>query len=400
MRLNARRVVVGVGGGIAAYKAAELVRALTKAGAEVRVVMTESATRFVTPLTFQALSGHPVGTSLFDPGYEHEIGHIELARWADAIIVAPATANLIARMAHGMADDLLTTVLLATRARVLVCPAMNTQMLKHPATVANLETLAARDGVVVVPSDHGELACHEVGAGRLPDAPVIVDWCARALATGALRGRRVVVSAGPTREHFDPARFLSNPSSGAMGFALAAAAWEEGADVTLVAGPVSLATPTGVTRIDVRSAADMADAVGRPEADVLVMAAAVADWAPSEQAEHKRKKGEGPWSPTLERTPDILAAIGSSSSRPRLLIGFAAETRDIETYAQQKLEAKRLDGIVANDVGGDTGAFGNPDNTVSLLSNRLETRRVGPLPKRDVAAYIVRWLVDLEATHE
>ncbi len=400
MRLHGRHVVVGVGGGIAAYKAAELVRALTKAGAEVRVVMTESATRFVTPLTFQALSGHPVGTSLFDPGYEHEIGHIELARWADAIIVAPATANLIARMAHGMADDLLTTLLLATRARVLVCPAMNTQMLEHPATVANLDTLASRDGVTVVPSDHGELACHEVGAGRLPDAPVLVDWCARALAAGTLRGRRVVVSAGPTREHFDPARFLSNPSSGAMGFAVAAAAWEEGADVTLVAGPVALATPTGVTRIDVRSAAQMADAVARLDADVLVMAAAVADWTPSEQAAHKLKKSEGPWTPTLERTSDILASVAASPSRPRLVIGFAAETRDVETYAQQKLEQKGLDGIVANNVGGADGAFGNSENTVALLSTRLETRRVGPLPKREIATCIVRWLVDIEATSE
>ena len=391
--LAGRRVLVGVGGGIAAYKAANLVRELQRAGATVRVVMTSGAQQFVTPLTFQALTGSPVGVSLFDPGFEHEIGHIELARWADALVIAPATANVIARLRAGMADDLLTTVVLATDAEVLVCPAMNTHMLHHPATQENLAALGARPRTSVLAPDAGALACGEVGAGRLPDAPVIVRAAAALLSSGsgALSGRHVCVSAGPTREHFDHARYLSNPSSGRMGFALAEAARAAGATVTLVAGPTNLSTPPGCARVDVVSAAELSDAVHAHADDIVIMAAAVADWRPAEPVDGKREKCDGEWSPRMVRTEDIIATLAASSARPRCLVGFAAEADDVVARADAKRARKGLDAIVANKIG-PGGAFGSASNHVWMLREGATPVEVGRAPKGEVAARIISWV--------
>jgi phosphopantothenoylcysteine decarboxylase/phosphopantothenate--cysteine ligase len=394
---SGRRVLLGAGGGIAAYKAPELVRALTREGAQVRVVLTESAEQFVSPLALQALSQQPVGRSLFDPGWEHQIGHIELARWADAIIVAPATANLVARLAHGMADDLLTTVILASRAPVLVCPSMNTQMLAHAATQANLEILRQRAGCVVVAPDAGDLACGETGAGRLPDPDVILQHLGRTLAPQRLAGQHVVVTAGPTREAFDAVRFLSNRSSGKMGYALALEAWRAGARVTLISGPVTLPPPAEVHLVRVTSAAQMHQAVLDARAEVLIMAAAVADYTPAELVTHKRKKSAGDWTPTLVRTRDILSDLAEHPQRPPVVVGFAAETEEVEAYAQGKLDRKRLDGIVGNSVAGPDGAFENDHNTVVLLAPQRPAVHLGPAPKRAVARGIIDWIASLPA---
>lgn len=393
--LKGRRILLAVTGGIAAYKAAGIVRHLTGLGAEVRVVMTEGAKEFITPLTLEVLSGHPVVTELFRPGAESDIGHIELARWPELILVAPATANVIAKMRQGLADDLLTTILLATTAKILVCPAMNTQMLMHPATQENLQVLRERDGVFVLEPDAGDLACGEVGAGRLPDPDVIEDELLCVLEPKPLKGVKLLVSAGPTREHFDPVRFLTNPSTGKMGYALAIKARHLGAEVTLVSGPTSLPAPRGVQLVPVKSAADMLDAVFHHRGDVVVMAAAVADYTPTESLEHKRKKSDLPWQPQMARTEDILATLSASEQRPRTLIGFAAETREIEHYARKKLVAKGLDGIVANNVGGPNGAFGNEENEVTLMDN--EACRTLPTAKKTlVAREICLWIADLD----
>lgn len=398
-QLSQKKILVAVSGGIAAYKAAQLVRDLQRAGATVRVAMTEGATRFVAPLTFQALTGNPVATQILDPSEEHEIGHIELARWPDLIVVAPATANVLAKAAVGLADDLVTTTLLASEAPVLFCPAMNTQMLRHPATQQNIAALRARERTFLVEPDAGELACGEVGAGRLPDPPVIVDAAAAVLSPALLAGRHVLVSAGPTREHFDPARFISNPSSGRMGYAIAAAATALGADVTLVSGPVSLEPPTGVECVPVVSAADMQREVNARSSDIVVMAAAVADWTPTTTAEHKRKKGGGDWSPELQRTPDIIAGLAASPKRPVLVIGFAAETEHVVEYAREKMKRKGLDGIVANDVGGTDTAFGNATNAVTLLAPGQDDVVLPRAPKRAIADRICGWLTTLQGSN-
>ncbi|MCB9520467.1 MAG: bifunctional phosphopantothenoylcysteine decarboxylase/phosphopantothenate--cysteine ligase CoaBC [Myxococcales bacterium] len=390
-RLRGRRVLLGVTGGIAAYKAPELVRALRAAGAEVRVIVTAGGAEFVSTRALEVLSENRVAEGVFDRAFEHEIGHIALARWPDVVLIAPATANFIAKLRVGLADDLLTTVLLATTAPVVVAPAMNTQMLGHPAVVENLSVLAARPGTTIVAPDSGSLACGEVGAGRLPDPPVLLAALERAVPGGGLSGRHVVVSAGPTRERFDPVRFLSNPSTGRMGFAIAAAAVAAGADVTLVAGPTSLPTPPGAVRVDVESAAQMRAAIVNRGCDVLVMTAAVADWTPAEPSPHKRKKTAGVWDPRLDRTADILAEVSASAARPRLLIGFAAETENVVEYARAKLAAKRLDAIVANDVGAG-GAFGSESNTITLLAADGEAIEIGPAPKREVADALVAWI--------
>ncbi len=392
--LRDQRIVLGVGGGIAAYKAPALVRALVKAGAQVRVVLTRSAQEFVSPLALEAVSGNRVGLDLFEPGFEHEIGHIGLARWADAVVIAPATANLLARMRAGMADDLLTTVLLATTAPVVAFPAMNTQMWQHAAVRANVVALQER-GVTVVDPDDGELACHEVGAGRQPDPDVIVAHTARALSDGALRGREILVSAGPTREYFDPVRFLSNPSSGRMGVAIAAAAFAAGADVTLVAGPMAVEPPPGVRVHPVVSAEQMRDAVHRlADCDALIMSAAVADWRAASPSDRKRKKTDDVWAPELQRTPDILAELSRAAVRPRVTVGFAAETDDVLVNARKKLASKGLDGIVANAVRSGS-AFGASTNEVHLLDASEQSEHIGPAPKREVADAIVRWVARL-----
>jgi phosphopantothenoylcysteine decarboxylase/phosphopantothenate--cysteine ligase len=373
-------VLLGVGGGIAAYKAADLVRRLRDAGAEVRVVMTANAARFVAPLTFQALSGHAVRDSLWDASAEAAMGHIELARWASQVLVAPATADIIARLAQGRADDLLATLCLATGAPVAIAPAMNQQMWAHPATQANLATLRQR-GVRVFGPDSGGQACGELGAGRLLEPLALVAELAAAQAPGDLAGWSLLVSAGPTYEDIDPVRFIGNRSSGRMGFAVAAAAAERGAAVTLVAGPVALATPAGVRRIDVRGARQMHEVVlGLAAAsDVYVAAAAVGDFRPEQAAPEKLKKARG--TTTLElrlvQNPDILADMAMLAGRP-FLVGFAAETERVEAHARDKLERKRLDLVAANEVGPGLG-FEAEDNALLLLwpGGREELPRAG-----------------------
>ena len=369
-----KKILLGVSGGIAAYKACELVRAFVKRGDQVRVVMTAGAREFVQPLTLQVLSENPVGTVTFDAAYESEIGHIDLARWADVVLLAPATANLIARMAAGMADDLLTTVLLATEAPVVVAPAMNTQMWRHPAVQQNLETLADRPGHIVVDPDEGELACKEVGPGRLPDPPALLASVDRAAADPILAGKKVLVTAGPTREFIDPARFISNPSTGKMGQAVAAAAYEFGAHVTLVRGPVDLDPPFGVNVVDVISARQMHGTVldRAEEMDFVVKAAAVADWRPADESERKVTKTEMDGTLEMVRNPDILADLGArfgtgGSEKGPFLVGFGAESHDVVERAGAKRERKGAHLLVANKIGGRTGTFGSDDAAIWII---------------------------------
>ena len=360
------RVLLGVSGGIAAYKAAELTRRLRDAGADVQVVLTANAARFVAPLTFQALSGHPVRSGLWDESAEAAMGHIELARWAQRIVIAPASADVIARLAHGLADDLLTTLCLASAAPLAIAPAMNLRMWGHAATQANVATLRGRGVVFLGPAD-GPMAEPESGPGRLLEPPQIVAELAALHGPQALAGTRVLVSAGPTYEDIDPVRFIGNRSSGKMGFAVAQAAAEQGARVDLVAGPVHLPTPAGVTRTDVRSAREMRDAIMRqiPQCDIFISAAAVGDYRPADVAAHKIKKQGRALQLELAENPDILAGIGALKKKP-FLVGFAAETQELEKYARGKLERKKLDLIAANQVGAGSG-FDACDNELLLL---------------------------------
>ncbi len=371
--LGGQRILLCVGGGIAAYKALELVRRLRDAGASVQVAMTAGAQQFVTPLSFQALSGHPARTTLWDSAAEQAMGHLELARWADRVVVAPATADLLARLAHGLADDLVTTLCLATAAPLSVAPAMNHRMWRHPATVANVALLRSR-GVQVIGPDDGPLAEGDSGPGRLSEPDAIVAGLAgapaadRTPATGLLQGLKVVVSAGPTYEDLDPVRYLGNRSSGKMGFAVAASAARQGAQVVLVAGPVQLETPPGVQRVDVRSAAQMREAVlAALPADIYIGAAAVADYTPRQVAQQKLKKTAGSQTLTLElvRTPDILAEVATQEQALKLVVGFAAETHDVEKYARGKLADKHLDLIIANQVGIAGGGFESDQNAAT-----------------------------------
>ncbi len=392
--LVGKRVLLGLTGGIAAYKGPALVRALTAAGAEVRVVTTQAAERFVTPMSLQAVSGHPVASDLFDPAFEHDIGHIELARWPDIILVAPATASFLARTRHGLCADLLGTVLCATTAPVVIAPAMNTQMWLHRPVQENVRALASWEGYHIVSPDSGELACREVGAGRLPDPPVLLDAIVEALGVRrntALAGRRVLVTAGPTREPLDPVRFLSNHSSGKMGFAFAAEAASMGAHVTLIAGPVALATPRDVERIDVVCAQEMFDAVmaRASTTDIVVKAAAVADWRPAAPTDQKKKKVEGTLTVEFERTQDILATLGAMTDNRPILVGFAAETENIEAYARGKITAKNLDYIVANQVGGPRSTFGADDAEVLLIAREGVATGIGPAAKHQVARTVL-----------
>jgi len=391
-QLEGRNVLLGVSGGIAAYKTAEIVRLLTKARATVRVAMTRHACEFITPLTLQTLSGNPVSTDTFDLGQESQIGHIRLADTADVVLIAPATANVIGKLAHGLADDLLTTVLLATRAPVLVAPAMNVHMYENPAVQENLARLRGRGHRIIEPTT-GFLACGYEGQGRLAEPDVIVAEVARALTRADLAGERVLVTAGPNREPLDPVRFLSNRSTGKMGFALAAAAWRRGAEVALVAGPTSLPTPHGVRRIDVETAQAMHRAVidEFERASILLMAAAVADYRPARVAAEKIKKGRGPLTLELERTVDILDDIAPRKGS-RIVVGFAAETESVLIHARRKLREKKLDFIVANDVSRADAGFGVDTNAVTVVGAEDTDASVmeSPLmPKDDVADYIL-----------
>ena len=363
--MQGTRILLIVGGGIAAHKALELVRSIRRAGASVTPVLTAGGAQFVTPLALGALAGARVWTELFDLDDEAAMGHIELSRVADLIVVCPATANLLARMANGHADDLATTLLLATDAPVLVVPAMNVRMWAHPAVVRNVATLRG-EGVTVVDPDVGLMACGDFGPGRLPEVPAIMAAIAARLGERPLTGKHVVVTAGPTHEPIDPVRFLGNRSSGKQGFAIAAALAGMGARVTLVAGPVALATPPGCTRVDVETAREMAAAVaGALPADAAVLVAAVADWGIA-PAPAKLKKADGPPVLALTPTPDILASVGHAANRPRLVVGFAAETGDPVSAAVAKRVAKGADWIVANDVAGDV--MGGASNTVHLVT--------------------------------
>ena len=367
MSLAQRRILLGVSGGIAAYKSCELVRRLRDLDAQVRVVMTERATHFVSPTTFQALSGQSVRVSLWDEQAEAAMGHIELARWAERILIAPASADVLARLAHGLADDLLTTLCLASAAPLYLAPAMNQQMWAHPAVQANIETLRQRGAHLLGPAA-GEQACGDIGSGRMLEPHELREALVASFGDGPMAGLNVVVSAGPTYEDIDPVRFIGNRSSGRMGFAIAQAAAQAGARVILVAGPVSLATPEGIAqRVDVRSAAQMHTAVldAATQADIYIGAAAVGDYRPQEIATHKLKKHDGAGlSLQLSENPDILASLSAKTVHP-FLVGFAAETHDVASYAQDKLRRKGLDMIAANQVGGGLG-FEAADNALTL----------------------------------
>jgi len=404
--LAGERILLGVSGGIAAYKAAELVRRLRDADAEVRVVLTEAAAHFVGAATFQALSGNPVRSSLWDPAAEAAMGHIELARWATRVVIAPASADVIAKLAHGHANDLLSTMCLATIAPVAIAPAMNNRMWLHPATQANVALLRER-GVQLIGPDDGAQACGEFGPGRLaePEAIVRVLIATRAPSgNGPLAGQRVLVSAGPTYEDLDPVRYIGNRSSGKMGFAIAAAAAELGADVTLVAGPVALATPAGVRRIDVRRAVEMRDAaLSTLPQDIYIGAAAVADYMPAQTVSEKIKKptdtGSRDAGMTLElvRTPDILAEIAAHPQRPRLVVGFAAETRALAESAREKLLRKRVDAIAANRVGVPGCGFDCDSNALSVYwdmgDGSIGEAELGPAPKTALARELLALLL-------
>jgi phosphopantothenoylcysteine decarboxylase/phosphopantothenate--cysteine ligase len=391
IELQGKRIVLGVSGGVAAYKAAELLRLLVKAGAAVDVVLTEAGGHFVGSATFQALSGHPVFTSLWDERFANGMAHIDLTRNADAVLVAPATANFIARAAYGFADDLLSTLCLARDCPLLIAPAMNRQMWEHPATARNVAQLRA-DGVTILGPASGEQACGEVGAGRMLEPAEILDALIAFFQPKLLAGKRVLLTAGPTFEALDPVRGLTNNSSGKMGFALARACAEAGAGVTAIAGPVSLPTPAGVKRIDVQSALEMRDAVlaALPQTDIFIAVAAVADFRPAVPAAHKIKKGVSTLTLELVANPDILAEVAARGDAP-FCVGFAAESQNLAAYAEGKRLAKQLPLVVGNLVqdglGGDT-------NAVTLF----DADGAHPVPSGDkltVARAIVRHIAEM-----
>ncbi len=405
--ISHKNIVLAVTGGIAAYKSAILVRRLKDYGFDVRVVMTHGAQAFITPLTFQALSGNPVHTELLDPAAEAGMGHIELARWADLLLVAPASCDTLAKFANGLADDLLSTVFLATKSPVWVAPAMNQQMWAAKATQRNLQTLV-EDGVHVIMPDAGEQACGDVGLGRMPEPEEIARQVAgyfhqaqRAIAEkfGLLAGKRVVITAGPTREAIDPVRYISNHSTGKMGFALAAACYAAGAQVTLIAGPVSLDTPNGVQRVNVASARQMLDvSMSSLETgcDIFIATAAVADYRVAEVAEHKIKKAGDELNVSLVKNPDIVATIAGQEKRP-FMVGFAAETQNVEEYAAGKLVAKKLDMIACNDVSRADIGFASDENAMTVFfaeSYHMKKRELEKASKQEISQQLVEAISD------
>ncbi len=392
--LAGKRIVLGVSGGIAAYKAAALTSKLTQAGALVHVILTESALQFIQPLTFQALSHLPVYTDTFTEPDPHVISHIELADKADLVLIAPATANVIGKMANGIADDMLTTTVLATKAPVMVAPAMNVNMYNHPAVIANMDKLTAY-GYRFVEPGVGLLACGWIGKGRLAEPEEIVEavrqWFAsdetrQTIREKDLRDKHVLITAGPTREKIDPVRYITNHASGKMGYAIAEAARDRGAKVTLISGPTTLARPDGVEFIAVESVQEMFDAVMEqlPHCDIVVKSAAVSDYRPKHVAEHKMKKGDGPLDLALEKAPDILKTIGERKTK-QFVVGFAAETQNVLQQAQSKLERKNLDMIVANNVLLEGAGMGSDTNIVTLLTRGGEQLALDKLSKRAVA---------------
>ena len=386
--LQGKSIVLGISGGIAAYKSVELLRLLTKQDAQVRVVMTESATEFVGPLTFAALSGKPVSTSLFRGGDEADIKHIEWAQEADAVIIAPATANIVGKIANGIADDALSTFVTAVTSPVIICPSMNSNMYLSPAVQRNLRILKS-DGFHVLSPGEGDLACGTTGPGRLPDPSDILDRLMAYLTANDLAEKRVLVSAGPTHEAIDPVRFISNPSSGKMGYAIARAAEYRGAEVVLVAGPTNLEDPINVNTIKVQTAEEMANAVFEymDSSDIIIKAAAVSDYRPSHQADRKIKKDKDEMVLTLRKNTDILKALGEKKES-RILVGFAAETEDLERNATQKLREKNLDIIAGNLVGRPDSGFEADTNTVTLFF-RDGAKEVLDTMEKDAVAHIL-----------
>lgn len=387
-QLSNRHILLGISGGIAAYKSAELVRRLKDHGADVRVVMTAAAMEFITPLTLQALSGNPVHTTLLDPEAEAGMGHIELARWADLILVAPASADLMARLANGRGDDLLTTLCLATPAPVALAPAMNQGMWRDPATQANVEILRER-GIALFGPAAGEQACGDVGPGRMLEAEQLAELAAGLFQSRALDGVKLCITAGPTREAIDPVRYISNHSSGKMGYALAEAAADAGAQVTLISGPTQLPCPERVTRLDVISAQQMYDASLEKmgNCDIFIACAAVADYRPANVEEQKIKKHNDAMRIELVRNPDIVSAVASHPKRP-FTVGFAAETQDVVSYARDKLQRKKLDLIVANDVSDSRIGFNTDDNRVTVIGADTE-QHIEQMSKRQLARQLI-----------
>jgi phosphopantothenoylcysteine decarboxylase/phosphopantothenate--cysteine ligase len=396
MAYTGKRLLLGVTGGIAAYKAAELARRLICAGAKVKVAMTAAAREFVGPLTFQALTGEKVAAAMFGPEAE-PLEHVALGQEVDAVIVAPATANIIGKMAAGIGDDLLSTVLLAASKPVLLCPAMNVEMWNNPAVQENLERLRGR-GVQVMEPGSGELACGALGLGRLPEPETIVEAAARLVSPQDLAGRKVLVTAGPTHEDFDPVRFLTNRSSGKMGYALARAAWRRGAEVCLISGPGVLPAPYGVERVMVRSALEMLEAVKArfAGAAALFMAAAVGDYRPESYAPKKIKRGQAEAQFQLVQNPDILREMGRLK-RGQVVVGFAAESHDLESEARRKLKEKNLDLIVANDVTRTDSGFAVDTNQVTILAAAGEPLRLPLLTKQEVAERLLDRVAELLA---
>lgn len=394
LRLQNKRIILGVGGGIAAYKSADLVRRLIDHGADVRVVMTRGAQEFITPLTMQALSGRPTHTELLDTAAEAAMGHIELARWADLVMVAPATAEILARMTQGNANDLLTTLILATDAQVAVAPAMNQAMWRDAATQSNVQTLQQR-GIQVFGPASGSQACGDVGFGRMLEAEQLALACADCFERHSLAGKHILITAGPTREAIDPVRYISNHSSGKMGFAIASAAVEAGAKVTLVSGPVNLPTPDRVERINVTSAQEMLLACeAAMPCDILIAAAAVADYRPEQIAEHKLKKNQHSDDGMLlqlVRNPDILATIAQRPDRP-FCVGFAAETQNILHYASGKLASKNLDLIVANDVSRQEIGFNSDDNAITIIDRQHRQTSFSQTSKSKLARQLIDFI--------
>jgi phosphopantothenoylcysteine decarboxylase/phosphopantothenate--cysteine ligase len=393
--LSNKRIIVGISGGIAAYKSAEVVRRLQDAGAEVRVVMTPGAEEFIRPLTLQALSGHPVHADLLDPEAEAGMGHIELARWADLVLIAPATADFIATMVHGRANSLLNAIYLATPAIVAVAPAMNQGMWSHPATKANVDQLSQRQVKVFGP-DSGIQACGDIGPGRMQQPDILVEQVGACFASMQLSGKKLVITAGPTREAIDPVRYISNHSSGKMGYALAEAAIEAGAEVTLISGPVDLEPPQRCTVIPVISAADMHRATmsACADANILIASAAVADYRPVTVATQKMKKHADAMTLELEKNVDIVSAAASEYEN-LFVVGFAAETQDVESYARGKLERKGLDAIVANDVSRSDVGFNSDNNEawwISADTSKTFSIRSKTQLARDIVAAIAEQL--------
>lgn len=393
--LHGKRIILGITGGIAAYKAAELTRELVRGGALVKVVMTENATEFITPLTMQTLSRNPVYIKMFEPVEQTGIEHISLAREAEVLVIAPATANLLGKVCAGIADDLLTTTIMATKAPVIFSPAMNSNMWDNPIVQDNVARLRQR-GYFVIEPGYGDLACNAEGAGRMPPIPEIVEEIERVFTPKDLADQEILITAGPTREPFDPVRYITNHSSGKMGYALARMARRRGAVVTLVSGPTKLTPPAGIKYIQVQSARDMRDAVLAhfDRATVIIKAAAVADYRPGHYAPQKVKKDEGPLTLTLERNPDIIAELGRMKCR-RLLVGFAMETEDLIINATEKLRKKNMDLIVANRLGEEGAGFDGDTNVVTILFPDGSRRDLPGMDKGLVAEEILNIIREL-----